>query len=104
MMATLLEGEEKAQDTSSRPSHAPKGGGSLAGETGPESCPLDSGINLVLALGSPFILSHCLAWGQLQELANGGCHSSSGKIYTEDEETRPRELTDTTFLHVASAV
>lgn len=73
----------------------PEGGlGSLAGETGPERCPLGSGIALVLALGSPFIPPHCLAWGQLPELAGGGCHSSSGKICTEDEETGP-VVTDT---------
>lgn len=50
----------------------PEGGlGSPAGETGPERCPLGSGIALVLALGSPFIPSHCLAWGQRPERAGG---------------------------------
>lgn len=72
--------------------------GSLAGETGPERCPLGSGIALVLALGSPFIPSLCLAWGQLPEPASGGCPSSAGKICTEgegeDEETAP-VVTDT---------
>lgn len=78
-METLLGGEEKPQDTSSRPSHAPRRRGSQAGETGPENRPLGSGlwsgIDVFLAPGSPFIPSFCLAWGQLQELANGGCHS-----------------------------
>lgn len=62
-------------------------GVSLEGEAGPESRLLGS----LLGPGArvPIRPSPGLAQGQPQELANGGCYSTSGQSCAADEETRP---------------